>query len=500
MLGLVGSAAVAVGASQPASPYAYKGLPAGWFFGVPAAGLSPAQPAPAGAAAFAGVLAVLFGMALLALAWLWLVRWRLRGGAIGWRGVSAVMLAWSLPLLLTAPVLSRDVYTYAAQGQMVSLGVSPYLHGPAVLGATSPFDRLTDPIWRPSVSPYGPAFLWLDGRLVAWSGHQVLASVVALRLVALVGVVAAAAGAALVARRLGTDPVVTVLLVACSPLVLLDLVGGAHNDAPMVGLLALAVAAAMSRRLVLATFVCALAAAVKLPAALGLVFIGWTAPGSPATPLWRRAATAAVALAAGAGVLEVLAVTTGLGWGFTRGLSNAGVVHLWLDPSTGIGMAIGKLLGLFDLSGQAAAVSFARAAGLLVAAAAVLVLLRRSGATGLVPALGWALLVAAVLDSAIEPWYLSWGLVLLSAVDRRSARAVVLAGSALCCFLGVPIGSVIVHQLEASRPAVAAGGAVATALAVALLAWSGWSRLLRPGLAAQEVTQAAYRGGGERVV
>ena len=42
--------------------------------------------------------------------------------------------AWSVPLVLGAPLYSRDVYSYVAQGRMAQLGINPYLHGPLSLG------------------------------------------------------------------------------------------------------------------------------------------------------------------------------------------------------------------------------------------------------------------------------------------------------------------------------------------------------------------------------
>ena len=55
---------------------------------------------------------------------------------------------------------------------------------------------------------------------------------------------------------------------------LLHLVGGAHNDAMMLGLLVAGLAAALRRPPVLGAVLVTLAALVKAPAALGLLAVG----------------------------------------------------------------------------------------------------------------------------------------------------------------------------------------------------------------------------------
>ena len=61
----------------------------------------------------------------------------------------AYMLAlWLAPLLVVAPLFSRDVFSYAAQGEMMSHHINPYHYGPGtlgsgpyVLGGRSPLDQ-----------------------------------------------------------------------------------------------------------------------------------------------------------------------------------------------------------------------------------------------------------------------------------------------------------------------------------------------------------------------
>ncbi len=476
VLGTLGSALVLAGASQSDSPY-LLGQRGAWFFGVPMRPVRYPGPRPAGLHALLGVLGVLCGMALLAVGFVWLVRLQGRLARLSPGQVALIAACWTLPLLVVAPLFSRDVYTYVAQGQMMTLHLDPYTHGPAALGTGSAFTRLTDPIWRRSVSPYGPSFLLLDEAVVLLTGHSVLASIEALRLLFAGGVWLAAWAAAVIARRVGRDPVLAAVLVACNPLVLLHLVAGAHDDALMLGLLLVGLAAAVYERPWLGVGCCALAAAVKAPALLGCAYIGWSCLAPRSASSARRLAGALAGSLAGAAVLAAFGWVSGLGFGWVKGLANAGVVRLWLSPTTGIGMAIGRLLQHAGLiHGRVPwlrTITVTRGLGFAATAVVLVWLLGLAGRDGPVRATAYALLAVAVLGSALWPWYLTWGIVALAPVATRRERSVLLAVSVAACYLGVPVGSVLAGILGPWHPVAIAGGAAlaagAAVLVVALL-------------------------------
>src|SRR6202034_3212200 len=68
------------------------------------------------------------------------------------RPLRLVAVVWVLPLLVAPPLFSRDVFAYAALGQLVARGVNPYLHSPASLHDPS-FLRFVDPLWRHAHAP-----------------------------------------------------------------------------------------------------------------------------------------------------------------------------------------------------------------------------------------------------------------------------------------------------------------------------------------------------------
>ena len=165
---------------------------------------------------------------------------------------------------------------------MVSHHIDPYTYGTGILGST-PFSSLPDSVWTNTPSPYGPTFLAIDGALDTASGHKVLPDILLLRLLEVASLALIIAATPALARRLGRDPAQAVLLGAGCPLVLITLIGGAHNEALMLGLLMAGLVVAMRWGTVPGVVLCAVAAGVKSPALLGVVFLGWAWAGTGAS-------------------------------------------------------------------------------------------------------------------------------------------------------------------------------------------------------------------------
>ncbi len=225
-------------------------------------------------------LALVFGgLILLSRVWFGLLRHLNAHRGFPVKRVVLVVMIWAIPLLLAPPLFSRDVYTYAAQGEMMSHHINPYSYGPEVLGSTS-LNQDADAVWSGTESPYGPTFLSVDGVLDQASGHQILPDLVLLRLLEVGGIAMVVAATPTLARALKHDPAHAVMIGAGSPLVLLSLIGGAHNDALMLGLLMAGLAVATRFGTVPGVILCALAAGVKSPALLGVLFLGWVWAGA----------------------------------------------------------------------------------------------------------------------------------------------------------------------------------------------------------------------------
>ena len=234
LLGLLGSAAIVVGAVFGGQSFETH-LAGAWFFGMPG-GPFGSFGSDSSLPTIASLALVFGGLILLSRVWFGFLRHLNDHPGFPVKRVVLVVAIWAVPLLLAPPLFSRDVYTYSAQGEMMSHHINPYSYGPEVLGAT-PFNQMADTVWSGTESPYGPTFLSVDGLLDQASGHQILPDLVLLRLLEVAGLALAVAATPTLARSLKHDPAHAVLIGVGSPLVLLALIGGAHNDALMVGLL-----------------------------------------------------------------------------------------------------------------------------------------------------------------------------------------------------------------------------------------------------------------------
>jgi hypothetical protein len=393
-LGLAGSVAVAVAGPRLA------GGPVRWWY-----------------AGGGGVAVFYAGIVALGVAWL-----ALGGLPLTPRLIGVIGAAWCVPLLLTAPLFSQDVYSYLAQGTLVHLGLDPYRDAPAVLAQHGQAHVLSavSPFWRHTTAPYGPLFLWIVSGL---AGSSLVVGVLLIRALELIGFVLLGVFVPRLASALGADPARASWWVLLSPLVLLELVAAAHNDLLMIGLLVAGVSLAIERRPLAAVALCALAATIKLPAAAAIPFILVAGAG-------RRTALAGVLLAAGVVVAVSVLSGLGLGWISTSVFSTPGKVRLAITPATALGWTVAQIVpvGARGLESALEVIAF----GLSVVLG--LVLLWRVRRETLVRYLGIALLAAAIAGPAAWPWYETWGLVLLAAcpdVQRSRALAVAAAASVL---------------------------------------------------------------------
>jgi alpha-1,6-mannosyltransferase len=356
------------------------------------------------------------GLILLGLSWLGLI---VRAGqgpsARRLTTVGVVVAIWCVPFLLSPPLLSNDVYSYVAQGEMASQGIDPTAVGPVTIGR-SDWLRQVDPVWRASPAPYGPVAIGVSQAVVEVTGHDPAASVWVWRGVAVAGVAVAAVGISMIARHNRINPAVAVAIGIGNPLVTLYLIGGIHNDALMFGFLALGLAYALRGRRGLAIVLLTAATAVKLPAVVALIFLGWTWRSDAARVRERVLPTLGV-LAAAVALIAAACVAVGIGAGWITALESTGKVTTTFSPSTKIGYSVGELLlWIGQPVGPSAVAGGWRLFGLAVTALLGLVMLLRSPRVGIVRATGVMLVAYVLLGPVLWPWYLPVGFALLAAV------------------------------------------------------------------------------------
>jgi alpha-1,6-mannosyltransferase len=464
LLGFLAILSVCVGASLPSSPFKLE-MPGTWFFGV-GNGTSTFLLLP-------GVVAVYGGMLLFVRVWFGLVQTlRHRPGA-PIRHLAMMLALWVVPLLVVAPLFSRDVFSYAAQGEMMSHHINPYMYGPGTIGSGQ-FVNPVDGLWKNTPAPYGPLFLMVDGWFASLSGHSAVITVLFLRLLSVVGVGLIAYCVPMLARVYGRDPGSAFVFAVLNPLTLLALIGGAHNDAIMVGLLLAGVTAAKYKHPVIGVILCTFAAAIKVPAAMGIIYVAWDWAGPGVD--WRQRVrpvvkTAVIALM----VMAALSLISGLGWGWIANLGTPGTVRSWMAPATAVGLVLSGSLHVIGVGVSLGGVlTVTRLLGLLGAAGIAVYCLRHYERMGMLRALGISMLMFVLLGPVVQPWYLTWGIILMAPIVTGRMRTLALALSMVAPFIGLTGGASLLNQLVHTNP-VSMVLAVAVLWGVAMLPLGGWT-------------------------
>lgn len=444
LLGFAAMVAIAVGASLPSSPFKLE-MPGVWFFGVPSTGGASTW------GVYFVLAAVYGGLLLLMRVWWGMTRLYARCPGEPISRMMWVFALWSLPMLVIAPLFSRDAYSYAAQGEMVSHHMNPYYYGPFQLGNNA-FTAPVDSLWGNAPAPYGPLFLQLDGLFARITFHNDLATIVLLRLLSLAGVLLIAACVPRLARLYHRDGAELFTLMILNPVTLLHLIGGAHNDALMLGLLLAGITAAKEKRPVVGVVLCALATAIKAPAAIGILYVGWTWLG-PHVPARERVRPMVTAALIGAGVLEFFSFSSGLGWGWVSILDTPGAVRSWTAPTEFLALVFTGVSHFLHVEvGFGGVLTLTRLLGTVAAVIVGVWLLLNSDRIGALKAVGLTLLFFVALGPVVQPWYLSWGLILLAPVALGRLRSLIIGLSMVTAFIELPGGAQMVHSLIHGDP------------------------------------------------
>jgi len=200
---------------------------------------------------------------------------------------SRTRLVWATAIVLVAgfavaPVLlSHDVYSYVDYARLGALhGLDPYVYPPAAEPFDPAYARVT---WIDETSAYGPLFT-LATYPLAWL--PIWLAVTTLKAAAALSVLAIAILVARLAPARCVSPLGAAAFVALNPLVLIHVVGGAHNDALAMLAATIGVAAMLGAREASAGVALVAAFAIKAPAALAAPFSLIAAARSVNSPPW----------------------------------------------------------------------------------------------------------------------------------------------------------------------------------------------------------------------
>ncbi len=333
------------------------------------------------------------------------------------------LLVWAAILILVAlfalaaPLHSLDAFSYLAYARIgAEHGLNPYDVAPAALPHDPVASRVED--FRAATSVYGPLFTlgtYPLGLLGVTAGLWSLKGITA---IAVLGV---AAIAGRVAGVRGMRPSTAAAFVALNPVVLVHVVGGAHNDALMM-LLAIAGVAGVLAGLEAAGGVAFVgAAAVKASGAVVAPFavLGARRP-------WRLAVAIGIALALVVAVTLIVFGSAAFDAFSQLGANQSRPSHY------GVPATLSRLTGLGT---DPIRIALLLAYGVLVAW--LLVWTARGG--DWLRAGGWATLGLLVASASITPWYVLWALPLAAVARDRVLAVAVLALCALQLPAALPI-------------------------------------------------------------
>lgn len=400
--------------------------------------------------------------------------------------VWSIFFSWTLPILVTAPLFTQDIYSYIANGSIVVQGLDPYSAGPVqLLGADDPLARSVPFIWANSPSPYGPVALGIAAVISIITNDSIVAAVILHRITSLLGVVAAGWAITALAKRCRFHPATALWLGILNPLTILHLIGGIHNESLMLGFVLVGMELVLrgidkleaSTSLSMSTAwpgwlltflggtLISAAGMVKVTGFIGLGFAGMAL----ARFLFRRTSMKQwLSISAAAGyflsvlILSIGAFTlaSGIGLGWVTGQGGAATIRSWLSVSTDVGVAsgfMGMMLGLGDHT--EAILSVTRAAGVLAAAAFMVRMLFATfrGVMHPIGGLGVSTLILVILFPVVHPWYILWAIFPLAAwANRWFFRYAVVIYSAVMSFvvlprgLGLPPGTIAQIYLSAA--------------------------------------------------
>lgn len=359
---------------------------------------------------------------------------------IGPRLAISTIAGLNLLFLLAPPLLSQDVFSYISYARLDVLHhLGPYTHSPDAVPSDAVYGFAGS---KDASSAYGPLFTIVTlplAKVAPATAFWILKTGAAL---ATLGVVALTWACA---RRLGRDPVMPAMVVGLNPLVLVHVVGGAHNDALTV-LLWMGAALAMlpvtgrmhpaengGRSEAVAGALVVTSAAVKVIGGLVGPFLL-----AVARRPWAFLA-GAVAAAAACAAAAVIAFGGSAAEAFVLLGQNQDRTTRWSLPQR-------TADGIAALTGGSAdsIVDFTRAA-FVVGFAVVLVLLllhtwrhRDEPGAWVAPA-GWATLALLLATAWLVPWYAIWLLPLAALAPDRRLLAASLALCAYMLVIAVPL-------------------------------------------------------------
>ena len=340
--------------------------------------------------------------------------------------VNRAIRYWTVPLLFAFPIMSRDVYSYLAQGRLLHAGLDPY--GEGVSSLPGWFMTGADSLWAQSPSPYGPAFLLISQFVWFVSDGGPEWAIMMFRALFVGGMAMCMWAVPRLARRFGARGDWAQWIFIANPLFGLYMIAGAHNDTLMLGLLLTGLyfihrdwpPEKRRWRVLLGFVLLGGSIAVKPLTVLVLPFAGMLLIWRPRTRVSYRARVKVwfkSVLIVGA-LLTALGAVTGLWFGWVPAMMTSGSAAFPYAPFGLLGLGIGWLVDLIWSTGVMPVAEVVYSLGTVTIGAVTAWLALRPRPFHPVFAAALALSTAILLAPVFQPWYILWVLPLFAVTAR----------------------------------------------------------------------------------
>ncbi|TDP91158.1 polyprenol phosphomannose-dependent alpha 1,6 mannosyltransferase MptB [Labedaea rhizosphaerae] len=390
------------------------------------------------------------GFALVVWAWVRLGR-HVLAGRVAARPVLLAAVCWAIPMLFSPPVFTRDVFSYLAQGAQALHGFDPYAAGPVVLNDYPDLVQNVHPFWQNTPAPYGPLFLLIAKGVAAVVGQHMIIGVILMRLVLVPGLVLTVWALRGLVHELGGKMSVTMWLAFASPMTVVHLIGGPHNDMLMLGFLTSGTLLTLRRKHWAGIALATLAMAIKPTAAMALPFLVLVWAAHLPDEKWGRRFLKALAPSLGifVGLFAALTWVAQLNLGWIVALRAPAMVENWLSAPTALGEIVHSLVRIFvDTPIGFYTIPARVLGGLVLAYVGVKQWLRsRDGGPDAVKRMALILFLTAALSPVTMPWYLMWGFVIATAMAwQRRHLAIIGALSVFLVLTYTPGGEDLLYD------------------------------------------------------
>ncbi|MBS1892999.1 MAG: polyprenol phosphomannose-dependent alpha 1,6 mannosyltransferase MptB [Actinobacteria bacterium] len=338
---------------------------------------------------------------------------------LGARVVGGLIVVFVIAFACAPVLLSHDAFSYVDYARLgVRHGLDPYVNAPDAAPADPAFAHVT---WTETPSAYGPLFTLATYPLAwlpIWLAVAVLKAVAAASVLGLAWVVSG------LATWRGADPTRAAAFVALNPLVLVHVVGGAHNDGIAMLLATVGVAALVVRREASSGASLVASAAIKSSS----LFV---APFALVEAVRARVATRFAAGALAAAVAIGIAGYLAFGWDWLHAFGLAGE-NQGRTSHLSIPVTFARLSGADEGAVRVVALALF---GLTVA----WLLVRTWRGADWIRAAAWAGTGLLLATSWLLPWYLIWPLPLAAVARDRLLTLLLLALTAYQLGARIPL-------------------------------------------------------------